>query len=397
MDVQLHIMSHLSTADLSALMRTSRYFLDVALRPLCDRSGQPIRDGVQASSFYEFLRIDAGLASARKLLIKELRFCLPYDPPAFDYHGNPVRAVHTNAFLGILHHCRNLQRLRIDCWFKSVPSSLLAHTISTTLVSLNELTIGGRHHLDGKALRKLVRLPLRKFALLKCQLPTRLGPPAPTYSMVALLRPLACTLVELEIPRLDQPDGTVFPNVRKLAVRVKRSEGVVDMLAAAFPNLTHLTIGSVDPHDCFRSSKDRTVRASNKRLWETRYKDLWPALQVVGAHDVCAAFCLGLTRPVPCVSLPAESRAPSLRASDALTPTILSGMQPGVVKLRIRMSHHAGDLLDGLGLVAPRGEVRSCRLILELDSEDSCPDDRWIYMAGAALVSSLAVSHSVFL
>ena len=114
-------MAFLSTEDLSALMRTCRYFLDACLIALCARSNELHFDlkMTRLPSFRRFLRINAG-PSCRAHLVKDL--CV-YAGGAlerqylYEDHFIALRKEWSAALLDILRYCHNMRRLRMYKWF----------------------------------------------------------------------------------------------------------------------------------------------------------------------------------------------------------------------------------------------------------------------------------------
>ncbi|KAI0712036.1 hypothetical protein C8Q76DRAFT_733145, partial [Earliella scabrosa] len=370
-------MSLLSTTDLSALMRTCRYFLDVALLPLCARAQKDrMTSGRQVAAFFRFLRVDSG-PSARNSLVKELWFNLSDDAPTYDRNGRPTYP-NVDMFLGLLRNCRKIERLRIDNWFTYLPAPFLIHTISTSLPSLSELVIHMRQDLDRKAVTKIARLPLRKLHLKRCG-------PKPIPDLLVALQPLARTLVDLDIPTLAPTRGTCFPNVRMLGVTMTRRQILAEDLVATFPNLTHLTIGYVEhePHlpVSERVAQEQCCREANRKLWE-KHPDAWPNLQAIRARDVLAMYCLGLPRHVPRILLAAEAHR-----AGRMVPAIMADAQPNSVELSVSLGRREG-LVDGLGLVPDTHPAQSPhRLVLRVDSEWLYSEVSYMEMSRDALVS----------
>ncbi|KAI0755074.1 hypothetical protein C8Q80DRAFT_1266580 [Daedaleopsis nitida] len=323
-------MSFLSTSDLSALTRTCRVCRDIGLLPLCGRSGKAIKSGKALLSFFDFLRIDSE-TSSRASLIKDLWIHNPYDPchnPSMEYNDAQNAVV-----LNILRNCGNIRRLRIDCRFgTSLPSPLLLQTISTSLLSLADLTILTATDLDEEALSLLTGLSLQRFLLMTPTLPLVKG-------ALLAIQPLASTLVELEIQKIP-PGSACFPNVRKLSVwmEVRRAD-FVDALATTFPEVTHLTIGTnVISHSFFHSPgsariEDGAVREANQGRWR-KHPQAFKALQAVCARQVQELYCLGLSRPVAFASLPLQDQHTSF-----MLPLVLANLVPRHVELRVFLDH----------------------------------------------------------
>ncbi|RPD62284.1 hypothetical protein L226DRAFT_558950 [Lentinus tigrinus ALCF2SS1-7] len=364
LDVQSLIMSLLPTADLSALMRTCRYFLDTGLLALCARIPERVlKHGAGVASFYEFLRSHSGPLS-RTHLITDLRFHLPYEP--LHYRGTQSkaeRAEHINALLGILRSCRNLRRLRIDGWLKALPASLLLHTLATSLEELEELTLAitGRRDVEEKDLRKLGRLPkIRSIAI-----------QASSATGIQALQPIARVLVELDRIHLHEFGPTLqFANVQKLGVSADRDPAWLENITTTFPNVSKLVlrprVETLVQHRCYNDAgraEDDSLRDYNRLQWRSARAKAWQSLETIWTHDLCGLYCVGVPRRVHALSVPLERPQTTY-----LFPVILADTQPGFLELRVDLSRLSRSVqLDGLGLVdAPAGSVVR-RLALSLD------------------------------
>ena len=392
-DVQSHIMSFLLPADLSALMRTCQQFADNALLPLCSHSGIPLKTAEQVLSFHRFLRLDRP-STSRASFIKELNFGLeeyraPLNKASYfnlhDHettHADIVPQAHPlmeeqllranrnsalEAFLRILQHCGNIQRMRVDNWFDDVPMAPLYPAIAA-LSKLEDLRMpmlprsqwGTEVHLAQLPLRKLVFRPGRWFEI---------------PEMLTALQPLAATLVELDIPvcRWMAP-GVAFPNVRKLGIEFPASEDVVSVLVSTFPNLTHLSLrGTRNFHLCHthssRQDEDR-LREHSQYQWHS-LTGSWPPLVAVGAETPCALYTLALPFHVPCMSVTSSAGDP---AGDMM-PTILTDAHPTCLEMRVTQVHYKYEPRPPRfsGLLPGDATASLQRLVLTMEG-DGIPD-----------------------
>ena len=304
-------MSFLSMRDLSALMRTCRYFLDACAPSLCARSGALLHDtdleGVPR--LHRFLRIDSG-PSSRAHLINELWISISGTQYQFDVDkivGGTTRSQWSSAFLDILRHCHNLRRLRIDLWLdEDVPFPLLVDTISS-LRRLEDLTLYLPRRLQDpevEMLRKFAGLPLRRLAFLKY----RETSPSLDHPLVPL-EGLPRSLVELDID-LCMPVSRPFANVRTLGVRVPTSDTFVADATTAFPNATQLILRRHVEKDVFSSVSGgpgpliQRARAHNKIQWQCRYREAWPSLSAVWAVNLGMLYAVGFSRQMSSLSIP---------------------------------------------------------------------------------------------
>ncbi|TFK88711.1 hypothetical protein K466DRAFT_652504 [Polyporus arcularius HHB13444] len=361
MDVQILIMSLLHTPDLSALMRTCRYLLDTGLLALCARIPQQVlKHGARVASFYEFLRAHAGPLS-RTYLITDLHFNLPFQASDYwDTPGDGQRAQHVDAFLGILRSCRNLRRLRIDGWFKDLPASLLLHTLATSLLELEELSLAiPRRDVVDKDLRKLGRL--RRARKITIQ--------ASSFTSLHTLQPLAGALVELDRIRIREDDTSLrFRNVQTLGVWTGRDAAWLERVSTTFPNVAVLLlrprIGSTVQHQCYDDegrAEDDSLRDHNKLQWRSTCANAWPSLRAIWTHNLCGLYCLGVSRHIDAISVPLER--PDVAH---FLPVLLADTQPGLLELRVDLLE-CGDQPDGLGLVTASTGSMVPRLTLSID------------------------------
>ncbi|RPD71525.1 hypothetical protein L226DRAFT_468698 [Lentinus tigrinus ALCF2SS1-7] len=351
-------MSFLPPADLSALMRTCQQFVDIALLPLCACSKTPLKTAEQILSFLRFLRLDRP-STSRASFIKELNFRLEeYRAPLskasyFNLHdADPatcyaVPETHTfmdeqllratrngalEAFLSILQHCTNIQRIQVDKWFEDVPMAPLYRAIAA-LSKLEDLRMpmlprsqwGTDVHLAQLPLRKLVLRPGRWFEI---------------PEMLTALQPLAETLNELDVPVCQWvAPGMAFPHVRKLGIEFPASKDVVNALVRTFPHLTHLFLrGTRNFHLCHthssRQDEDR-LREYSQYQWHS-LTGSWPPLITVGAETPCALYTLGLPFHVSRMSVTSSAGDP---AGDMLS-TILTDAHPTCLEMRVTQVHY---------------------------------------------------------
>ncbi|KAI1792291.1 hypothetical protein LXA43DRAFT_1007469 [Ganoderma leucocontextum] len=341
LDVQTHIMSFLSRRDLSAFMRTCRYFLHACLLPLCARSGALLHDVTLAGvpSFCRFLRINAG-PSSRAHLIKELWIAVRdtqyrFHKLVIDRGLAATRRHWSAAFLDILRHCSNVRRLRIDLWFDDdTPFPLFVNTL-TLLEHLEDLTLYLPQRLQDaevNTLRKLAPLPLRNLAFLKCsEISPRLEhAPVP-------LEGLPRSLVRLDID-VCTPVDDPFPMVQTLGVRVATSHTFVADATAAFPNLTQLILRRHVRGDLCFGGPDPLIycaRTHNKIQWQSQYREAWPSLSAVWVVDLCMLYTVGFSRQIPSISIPFRKQ----REETYVAP-VLADTSPSFLELRVAIDHH---------------------------------------------------------
>ena len=143
------------------------------------------------------------------------------------------------AFLDILRHCHNLQRLRIDRRFMGeIPLSLLLDTITSSLHHLEDLSIC-ISEADVDILGRLTLLPtLRRLSFLRQD-----GSDHNAARTPVSLKGLPRSLTELDVD-FSAPITAPFPVVWKLGVRVTRFPFQIFVADAttAFPNVAELTL-----------------------------------------------------------------------------------------------------------------------------------------------------------
>ncbi|KAI1792284.1 hypothetical protein LXA43DRAFT_352019 [Ganoderma leucocontextum] len=340
-DVQNYIMAFLSMHDLSALMRTCRYFLDACLLPLCARSMALRYDGglTRLPSFRQFLRINAG-PSSRAHLIKE--FWIAGGGTRDDKYISETRFISIReqwsaALLDVLRHCRNVRRLRIDDWFlKDISFPLLVKTIASSMYHLEHLTIPMPYETEVNILRRFAHLPLCSLSFLKYPNITINLHPTPIS-----LEWLPRSLTELDIhgcPRIDAP----FPMVQKLGIRETMSETFVADATAAFPNVAHLILRRHRWAFLPNIPRSRQLlvdaRTRNKAQWQSKCREAWPSVSTIWAEDPSFLYALGFSRQVSCISIPLGTGRHG--QEDYVSP-VLADTSPTFLELRVNMDNFA--------------------------------------------------------
>ncbi|RPD62279.1 hypothetical protein L226DRAFT_336975 [Lentinus tigrinus ALCF2SS1-7] len=370
-DVQRIIMSLLTGKDLSSLMQTCSYFLDIGLPELCLHiPKKPIRSPQHAISFYSFLRV-GGWPCSRWPLIRALWLTFPMHWGL--YSGSPTPCsyeAHMDALLGILRHCSHISRLHIDNWPSDYMGNMsqFLHAIPK---SVEDLTIPLSPHMDGKHLSKLLRRPLRRLAFPVDQ-PDVYQIQNPHTSLV--LQTLSPTLVEVDrllLPRLDTPRGLkgghrsahVIASVRKLGVRMDEwNRGLVETLTAVFPNTTHFKLWPspgllLASHlsstlDLRIGDETTPMREHNCAQWRMHLPAWGASLVSIWAAQLRDLYCLGVSRHVSCLSVPLCMQS----EWSYILPTVLADMQPGFLELRLdglRLGRHVQDSRVPPGLDDP--------------------------------------------
>lgn len=311
-------MSALSTADLSALMRTCRYLSEAALLSLCARSYTRLDTRERVASFHQFLRINSG-PSSRTPYIKALWLNAPYEPCYSDQE--------TSMYLGILRHCKNLRRLRLRSWYEDIEPTLLFHVIATSLPALEELDLFVMPNVTAKDLHKLARLPLRNLHLA--------GNVEFVPDALSALLPLARTLEEVQLShitftRLRAPPGA-FPGVKVLSLHLDISTSFAETLTATFPNITHLRMMNNDMLVPGRPAIARTLREPNKQRWPKGQRPL----RALWATDIFELHASGFARHAAHLSVPIHFHTSSTHRLMLLD--ILADVRPRSLEVRIDM------------------------------------------------------------
>ncbi|RDX52659.1 hypothetical protein OH76DRAFT_117098 [Lentinus brumalis] len=356
-DVQNAIMSFLPDHDLSRLMRTSRFFLDIGLHALCARIPERrIMCEIRTSSLYKFLRVDAGSLS-RVHLVEDIYFDLPYA-----VYGPPLsyKKRHMDFFLGILQSCRNLRRLRIEGWYEAIPASVLLNTLATSLPELEELQLSmfGKRDVEEKDLRELGRLRNVRKIIFKSSCATSFRG----------LEPLAEAVVELDYIKVPQDITSLrFGNVQKLGVRPDRSSTWLEQVTTVFLDVSELMLRPTtgDLHDCHIDpgrAEDDLLRANNRLKWGSACAKVWPLLKTIWAYDLCGLYCLGLPRRLHALSVPLELGQHAAHQFRA----VVADAQPSLLELRVNLDE-CGLQPDGLGLAEAFGGITVPRLTLLID------------------------------
>ncbi|RDX49971.1 hypothetical protein OH76DRAFT_502225 [Lentinus brumalis] len=310
-------MSALSTANLSALMRTCRHLSEAALLPLCARSYAQLDSPARLASFHQFLRINSG-PSSRTTYIKALWLDVPYEPS----HSNEK----SNLYLGILRYCRNVRRLRLSSNYSDIEPTLLFHVIATSLPALEELNLFVMPEVTEKAIHKLVRLPLLKLRLT--------GSLSCVPDALSAIAPLAATLVELDqisFRRLRPPPGGSFPGVKKLGVQFHDAHTFVETLTSTFPGTTHLTLLMSDT--IIAPAVALGLRDPNRQRWKKVPPTVWRSLKAVWATNLPELHACGLVRHTAHLSVPFDFRTTSTHMSMLLD--IVADMRPNSLEARI--------------------------------------------------------------
>ncbi|PIL27032.1 hypothetical protein GSI_10171 [Ganoderma sinense ZZ0214-1] len=342
LDVQNHIISFLSTPDLSALMQTCRHFLDACLLPLCAHSGVILfeDDFERLPSFRLFLRIGAGSLS-RAHLIRALWIAM--GEPQYPAEIDPVEMLRvskewTPALLDILRHCHNVRRLRLDQWImKELPYPVLIDTVASSMAHLEELDIRAPYAADLDVLRPLARLPLQRLSFLRIPYSSEShdSPPLTPFSLDVLPR----SLTELDVDfHGDAPVSTPFPLVWKLGVRTMGRpiwRAFVASAATAFPNVTQLVVrrhASGGVCSLLSGLMEDTRRLSTLQ-WRLRARDhgaSWPSLSAIWAEDLSMLYCLGFPNRVRSLSIPFRRRI-----EEGYDVPVLSDASPRFLELRV--------------------------------------------------------------
>ena len=290
-DVLLQIMSFLPTPDLSCLLRTCRYFLEVGIPTLCQHAGKrPIEKVRHVLSFRAFLRV--GAADSRDVHVLSLWFRLPDVGHSVSRGSTSQRPEHWNAVLTVLYNCRELRKLRIDTWDQSIDPIIVLHAILTSQKSLEDLSIALTTDL-AEELHGLSRMGLRRLSFRWPQISQ--SSLAVRRAVISTIRPLATTLVELNniTPRYV---SAPFSRVRKLGLAIDRSETFIRDAVRTFPHVTHLTLHSEHHQRCHWDvtgpAEDAAFRDQNRSSWSSTYRDAWPSLTAMWAQDLCGAYCL---------------------------------------------------------------------------------------------------------
>lgn len=393
-DVQSDIMSFLLPGELSALMRTCKYFLDVALLHLCAHSSLPLKTMAQIVSFCHFLRLDRPSAS-RAPFIKDINFSLEdYRTPLtkanyFDVQESDSSAIFAlpechpldeerlllasrnhalTVFLHILPQCIKLRRLRVERWFEDVSISMLLRAIAE-LSNLEDLRMPMCPRTLFRMDPTMTKLPLRRLAL-------RPGRWVEIPEVLLALSPLAATLVELDIPVCQwvAAPGIVFPHVQKLGIEFPASEDVVSDLVRTFPNLTHLSLrGNRNYHLCHtqssRQDEDR-LREYSQYQWHA-LTGSWPSFEMVSAETPCALYTLALPFHVPRISVGYSAGDPV----EDMLPTILTDTHPSCIEMHVKQVHYRYMPLPRRFSGLQPGEATSSlrRFVLTMEG-DGIPD-----------------------
>ncbi|TFK88706.1 hypothetical protein K466DRAFT_61159 [Polyporus arcularius HHB13444] len=348
-DVQRLILSLLDMKDLSSLMKTCSYFLDLGLPELIGRiPNQAIVGLDKAVSFLNFLRVGGGPFS-RRHLVEALWLAFPRSSQYYNcprpYKPHKLYKNHIATLLSILRHCSYVRRLRIQNWpwdFEVDNLNTTLHTIARYMTALQHLTIPLASTSEHRHLTKVARLPLRKLVLSSstlCDIPT------PQMSLV--MNSLSQTVVTLDRIVLPEDFRRHLPNVRMLGLWMNRQDSaVVENMTAAFPNVTSFRLHSSHHTDrdyycacgSFPDLEMAPVREHNQPQWQP---GSWPSLEAVWAARLCDLYCLGASRHIPCLSVPVE------KCTRSVLSVILAETRPSFLELRV------GDSADETVLDSP--------------------------------------------
>ncbi|KAH9928479.1 uncharacterized protein BXZ73DRAFT_78300 [Epithele typhae] len=367
-DVQYHIMSLLSPADLSRLMRTCSSYFEAGIVLLCSHSKIPLNTVSQVLSFAKFLRV-YDPQHTRTPLIRELHFnleeytftlakgaaspnpdssgfpssyfALPAHHPLTEEHlMRDARNRALETFLTLLPQCAALSRLRIDRWYDDAPPSLLHH-------ALTHLT-----HLTHVRMPLFARgaLDLASFARLPRSAPSSSSPrasgrrprtPSPRSSRsrprsrrsscpcAAGARPprpsRACTArdrVPARGPRPPPRPRPRLPRPPRLALRGARPLHLCGTARAR--------------------AEDACARERAQAQWRALARDgavwPWPDLESVAGESACALHALALPRAVRRLSVAFAASEPAA-AGDAMLARVLCDARPACLEVRVTNAH----------------------------------------------------------
>ena len=330
LDIHDSILSFVSPRGISRLMRTSKFWSEVCLEPLCGRLPDI---GLSwtchgLTSFCAFLRI--GQPSSRAPLIRafKLESCCDPEFPQVLY---------------ILQHCSHIRRLHLsislsglatDNFYSKMLSAIgdISHLEDFLCYIGQYITVEDMHSL----VTYLRHLPLRRLAI-KRSFSALCNYPVPNIlSSITLLAGAYHTLTELYLAVMPEaPPTCVFPRVHSLTVSIPPHDRPLayslPVLSRAFPNVESLALLHEGDgwHRCHLSDDAKgftQMREKSIVTWaefgtaagfglvnnreqlvslaaNPRQSPPWPHLKKVWVAHSCLLDILAFPRSIPLVSL----------------------------------------------------------------------------------------------